>query len=58
LALLITNRDCARLLASFHSNVGNGKLKVVYRKYSDPQKGAVAVIPPAKYLLPEGSASQ
>ncbi|ESW34046.1 hypothetical protein PHAVU_001G119700 [Phaseolus vulgaris] len=50
--------DCARLLASFHSSVGNGKLKVVYRKYSDPQKGAVAVRPPAKYLLPEGSASQ
>jgi len=45
-------------LASFHSSVGNGKLKVVYRKYSDPQKGAVAVRPPAKYLLPEGSASQ
>ncbi|TKY62848.1 G2/mitotic-specific cyclin S13-6 [Spatholobus suberectus] len=50
--------DCARLLVSFHSTVGNGKLKVVYRKYSDPQKGAVAVLPPAKDLLPEGSASQ
>ncbi|XLS59756.1 hypothetical protein HN51_009511 [Arachis hypogaea] len=28
--------DCAGLLVSFHSNVGNGKLKVLYRKYSDP----------------------
>ena len=53
--LLLLHRDCARLLVSFHSTVGNGKLKVVYRKYSDPQKGAVAVLPPAKYLLPEGS---
>jgi hypothetical protein len=44
--------DCAKLLTSFHSNVGNGKLKVLYRKYSDPQKGAVAVLPPAKNLLP------
>ncbi|KAG4912865.1 hypothetical protein JHK87_053370 [Glycine soja] len=49
--------DCARLLVGFHSTLGNGKLRVVYRKYSDPQKGAVAVLPPAK-LLPEGSASQ
>ncbi|XP_020218604.1 G2/mitotic-specific cyclin S13-7 [Cajanus cajan] len=50
--------DCARLLVSFHSDVGNGKLKVVYRKYSDPQKGSVAVLPPSKYLLQGGSASQ
>ncbi|MED6160887.1 G2/mitotic-specific cyclin S13-6 [Stylosanthes scabra] len=49
--------DCARLLVSFHLNAGNGKLKVVYRKYSDPQKGAVAVLPPAKYLLPEASSA-
>ncbi|RDY01977.1 hypothetical protein CR513_14627, partial [Mucuna pruriens] len=47
--------DCARLLVSFHSNIGNGKLKVVYRKYSDPQKGAVAGFPPAKYLLSQQS---
>ncbi|CAJ1916091.1 unnamed protein product [Sphenostylis stenocarpa] len=50
--------DCARLLVSFHSTVGNGKLKVVFKKYSDPQKGAVAALPPAKYLLPEGVVSQ
>ncbi|XP_028225160.1 G2/mitotic-specific cyclin S13-6 isoform X1 [Glycine soja] len=50
--------DCARLLVGFHSTLENGKLRVVYRKYSDPQKGAVAVLPPAKFLLPEGSASQ
>ncbi|KAE9599744.1 hypothetical protein Lal_00045794 [Lupinus albus] len=45
--------DCAKLLVSFHSTIGGGKLKVVHRKYSDPQKGAVAVFPPAKYLMPE-----
>ena len=33
------------------------KIKVVYRKYSDPQKGAVALLPPAKNLLPEGSSA-
>ncbi|CAJ1916054.1 unnamed protein product [Sphenostylis stenocarpa] len=49
--------ECARLLVSFHSMVGNEELKVVYRKYSDPQKGAVAMLPPAKNLLPEGSVS-
>lgn len=42
---------CARLLVSFHSASGNGKLKGVYKKYADPQKGAVAVLPPAKNLV-------
>ncbi|XP_027351983.1 G2/mitotic-specific cyclin S13-7-like [Abrus precatorius] len=50
--------DCAKLLVSFHSTAGNSKLKVVYRKYSDPQRSAVAVLPPAKNLLPEGSLFQ
>jgi len=56
--LLVANRECARLLVSFHSMVGNEELKVVYRKYSDPQKGAVAMLPPAKNLLPEGFVPQ
>ncbi|KAL2659532.1 hypothetical protein AAZV13_03G091700 [Glycine max] len=50
--------DCARLLVSFHSMAGNGEEKVVYIKYSDPEKGAVAMLPPAKNLMPEGSDSQ
>ncbi|CAL0322910.1 unnamed protein product [Lupinus luteus] len=50
-------RDCAKLLVSLHSTIGGEKLKVVHRKYSDPQKGAVAVLPPAKYLMPESSSS-
>jgi hypothetical protein len=44
--------DCAKLFTSFHSVVGNGKLKVVYRKYPDPQGGALGVIPPTKNILP------
>ena len=58
--LLVANiyRDCARLLVSFHSMAGNGEEKVVYIKYSDPEKGAVAMLPPAKNLMPEGSDSQ
>ncbi|XP_047165166.1 G2/mitotic-specific cyclin S13-7-like [Vigna umbellata] len=51
--------ECSRLLVSFHSMVGDEEeLKVVHRKYSDPQKRAVAMLPPAKNLLPEGSVSQ
>ncbi|KAE9590479.1 hypothetical protein Lal_00023434 [Lupinus albus] len=47
--------DCVRMLVSFHSTLANGKLKVLYRKYSDPQRGAVAMLPPAKSLMPESS---
>ncbi|XP_028789702.1 G2/mitotic-specific cyclin S13-7 [Neltuma alba] len=49
--------DCARLLVSFHSTAENGKLKVVYRKYSDPTRGAVALLPPARNLMLEDSAA-
>nr|AFK34233.1 unknown [Lotus japonicus] len=49
--------DCARLLVSFHCTVGNGKLRVVFRKYSDPERGAVAVLPPAKNLMPQEASS-
>ncbi|KAI9082050.1 hypothetical protein K1719_035975 [Acacia pycnantha] len=49
--------DCARLLVSFHSTARNGKLQVVYRKYSDPDRGAVALLPPARNLMPEVSAA-
>ncbi|KAE9586304.1 putative cyclin [Lupinus albus] len=32
------------LLVSFHSTIGGEKLKVLYRKYSDPHRGAVTVL--------------
>ncbi|KAK2377321.1 hypothetical protein QL285_078018 [Trifolium repens] len=44
---------------SFHENFkidvlsqDEDELKVVYRKYPDPQGGALGVIPPTKNLLP------
>ncbi|KAK9290176.1 hypothetical protein L1049_008342 [Liquidambar formosana] len=43
--------DCAKLLVSFHSMAVESKLKVVYRKYSNPERQAVALLPPAKPLL-------
>lgn len=43
--------DCAKLLVTFHSMAAESKLKVVYRKYSNPQRGAVALLPPAKTIL-------
>ncbi|PSS01726.1 G2/mitotic-specific cyclin S13-6 like [Actinidia chinensis var. chinensis] len=43
--------DCAKLLVSFHSMAAENKLKVIYRKYSNPERGAVALLPPAKSLL-------
>ncbi|KAL2238511.1 G2/mitotic-specific cyclin S13-7 [Sesamum indicum] len=44
--------ECARLLVSFHSGAGENKLKAVLRKYSNPERGAVALFPPARSLLP------
>ncbi|CAI9111857.1 OLC1v1012186C1 [Oldenlandia corymbosa var. corymbosa] len=45
--------DCAKLLVSFHSECGaaGNKLKAAYTKYSSPDRGAVALFPPAKCLL-------
>ncbi|XP_038719428.1 G2/mitotic-specific cyclin S13-7-like [Tripterygium wilfordii] len=49
---------CAKLLALFHSKAAESKLQVVYRKYSNPQRGAVAILPPAKSLLLGSAGSQ
>ncbi|XP_043707900.1 G2/mitotic-specific cyclin S13-7-like isoform X2 [Telopea speciosissima] len=43
--------DCAKLLAKFHSVALESKLKGAYKKYSNPDYGAVALLPPAKILL-------
>ncbi|XP_044506160.1 G2/mitotic-specific cyclin S13-7-like [Mangifera indica] len=48
--------DCAKLLVYYHSKIAEGRLQVVYRKYSNSQRGGVALIPPAKSLL-SGDAS-
>uniref|UniRef100_A0A2N9F4D0 B-like cyclin n=1 Tax=Fagus sylvatica TaxID=28930 RepID=A0A2N9F4D0_FAGSY len=43
--------DCAKLLVSFQAMAGKSKLQAVYRKYSNPERGAVALLPPAKALM-------
>ncbi|XP_039024879.1 LOW QUALITY PROTEIN: G2/mitotic-specific cyclin S13-7-like [Hibiscus syriacus] len=43
--------DCAKLLAYFHSKAAEGRLHVVYKKYSSSLRGAVASVPPSKNLL-------
>ncbi|KAI3461195.1 hypothetical protein Pfo_017858 [Paulownia fortunei] len=44
--------ECAKLLVGFHSGAAENKLKAVSRKYSNPERGAVALFPPARSLLP------
>ncbi|PIA53860.1 hypothetical protein AQUCO_00900447v1 [Aquilegia coerulea] len=43
--------DCAKLLVDLHSGASANKLQVVYKKYSNPERNAVAVRSPAKNLL-------
>lgn len=49
--------DCAKILASLHSTAADNKLKVVFRKYSSSERGAVALKPPAKSLLASSPSS-
>ncbi|XVF47207.1 hypothetical protein PTKIN_Ptkin03bG0090600 [Pterospermum kingtungense] len=44
--------NCAKLLVKFHSTAAESKLKAVYRKFSSPDHGTVALLSPAKSLLP------
>ncbi|XP_010922031.1 G2/mitotic-specific cyclin S13-7 [Elaeis guineensis] len=50
--------DCAQILVNSHSAAPESKLKVVYKKYSSEQFGAVALQPPATKLLEELNASK
>ncbi|KAL5764476.1 hypothetical protein ACOSQ2_017070 [Xanthoceras sorbifolium] len=45
-------RDCAKLLVKYHSAAAESKLKAVYRKFSSPDRSGVALLTPAKTLLP------
>ncbi|TQD89842.1 hypothetical protein C1H46_024608 [Malus baccata] len=45
-------RDCAKLLVGLHSNAAESKLQAVYRKFSRPDYGAVALSVPAKSFQP------
>ncbi|PHT37004.1 G2/mitotic-specific cyclin-1 [Capsicum baccatum] len=42
---------CAKLLVNYHKEAPEHKLKVIYRKYSSPSRGAVALNSPAISLL-------
>ncbi|CAI9774551.1 unnamed protein product [Fraxinus pennsylvanica] len=43
--------ECAKLLVQFHSGAAENKLKAVSRKYSNPDRAAVALFPPARNLI-------
>ncbi|KAL3620284.1 hypothetical protein CASFOL_035196 [Castilleja foliolosa] len=43
--------ECAKMLVSFHACTGENKLKAIRRKYSNPERFAVAMFPPATNLL-------
>nr|GEZ30019.1 G2/mitotic-specific cyclin S13-7-like [Tanacetum cinerariifolium] len=46
-------RDCAKILVSFHACASESKFKEVYEKYVNPDRGAVALFPPATTVLPK-----
>ncbi|KAM0953917.1 putative cyclin domain-containing protein [Dioscorea sansibarensis] len=45
--------DCAKVLVELHSTSSVSKLKVVYKKYSSPQYGGVALLSPATKVVEE-----
>ncbi|PON67557.1 Cyclin [Parasponia andersonii] len=46
--------DCAKHFVNLHSMAEKGKLRGIYRKYLTSERGSVAVLSPAKALLPPG----
>ncbi|XP_049399574.1 G2/mitotic-specific cyclin S13-7-like [Solanum stenotomum] len=44
--------ESAKELVSYHLGAAENKLKAIYRKFSGPDRGAVALFPPARYLSP------
>lgn len=40
------------MMVSFHFGAAENKLKAIYKKYLNPERGAVALIPPASALIP------
>lgn len=49
--LCCANRDCSRLMVTFHQKAGTGKLTGVYRKYSSSKFDQMAKAQPADFLL-------
>lgn len=48
--MVVENRECAKVLVRFHSGAAENKLKAIYKKYSNAERGAVSLLPPAKTL--------
>ncbi|KAL3347544.1 hypothetical protein AABB24_021291 [Solanum stoloniferum] len=44
--------ESAKGLVSYHLGAAENKLKAIYRKFSSPDRGAVALFPPARNLSP------
>ncbi|GMI97372.1 Cyclin B1;4 [Hibiscus trionum] len=44
--------NCAKVLAKYHSTAAESKLNALYRKFSSPDRNAVALLAPARSLLP------
>ncbi|OIW16280.1 hypothetical protein TanjilG_18995 [Lupinus angustifolius] len=44
-------RDCSKIMVNFHSAAPESKLRAVYKKFSNSERGAVALVNPAKNLL-------
>ncbi|KAL1822233.1 hypothetical protein DCAR_0310321 [Daucus carota subsp. sativus] len=49
--------ECAKALVRFHSCAAENKLKAIHKKYSNAERGAVALLPPAKALLTVAAAA-
>ncbi|KAM3324300.1 G2/mitotic-specific cyclin S13-7-like [Capsicum chacoense] len=50
--------ECAEQLVSYHLGAAENKLKAIYRKFSSPDRGAVALFPPARKLSPTTTTSE
>ncbi|XP_060197082.1 G2/mitotic-specific cyclin S13-7-like [Lycium barbarum] len=44
--------ECTKQLVSYHLGAAENKLKAIYRKFSSPDRAAVALFPPARNLSP------
>ncbi|PRQ22851.1 putative cyclin [Rosa chinensis] len=49
--------DCSKVLVSLHAKAAKNKLQGVFKKYLSSERGAVALLSPAKVLLPPAKAS-
>lgn len=50
-SLIFYNRECSKLMVSFHQKAAIGKLTGVHRKYSTSKYGYAARCEPASFLL-------